>query len=296
MNIYTTAEVLQIGLEKVGISQTKQARVKQSTLICRFKRHYGPHPFVCAVMWETLQTHEDLEVRLPDGQNKMKHFNMFLMTMFFLKTYPTEEVLASRFGVCEQSGREWSRYYIHRLAALFPHKVVWPDTWNTNYIASVDCVNFGLNEPRHPTLHKDQTYFDRKGGKAGVSYEIALHIFENKVIWFNGPFAPNDGGDRMIYEKKGLMEKIPAGKKLVADKIYNSCQHISCHNSLDTDEVREFKSRARARQECINASLKSFDVLHNRYRHGLAKHQETARAVLVIVIFQMEHGSPLFNV
>lgn len=92
------------------------------------------------------------------------------------------------------------------------------------------------------------------------------------------------------------MERIPAGKKAIADKIYTGCEHIALHNSLDTEDVREFKSRARAQQESINARLKSFGCLRQRFCHGVAKHEDFAHAVAVICIFQMENGLPLFNV
>mgnify|MGYP005865085489 CR=1 FL=1 len=192
--------------------------------------------------------------------------------------------------------RHWVGFYAKKIAALLPEYVKWPDNWDTTFIISVDCVNFGTNEPRHPTLHKQKEYFDRKGGKAGLTYEIALHLFENKVVWMNGPFPPNAGGDVAIFTNEGLQNRIPQGKKAIADKIYTGLEKIALHNSLDCQEVREFKSRARARQESINARLKSFGVLKQRFRHTIAKHQTFAHAVMVLCTIAMANGSPLFNV
>ena len=126
-------------------------------------------------------------------------------------------------------------------------------------------------------------------------------------MWINGPFKPNDGGDRAIFDEEGLQDAIPVGKKAIADKIYIGCDNVALHNSLDCEEVRKFKGRARARQESINARLKIFAVLKNRFRHkqphkqhasftNNAKHQAFVHAVAVICVFQMENGSPLFNV
>lgn len=296
VNIVATDIALRIGLECLGYSPAMQGNVQRSTRIDRFKSHFGVHPKVCSKAWETLQTTDLTAAKLAPGQNKAKNFLDFLMCLFVLKTYPTETVAASRFQVNEITVRKWTRFYTNKLAALIELKVVWPDSFDTYFIGSVDCVNMGTNEPRHPTLHKDKKQFDRKGGKAGVTYEVALPLFENTVMWFNGPFQPNDGGDAAIFKEGGLQEKIPTGKKVIADKIYKGFDKVALHNSLDTEIVREFKARARSRQESINARLKSFEILHNRFRHGVKNHQPYARAVMVLCVFALENGSPLYNI
>ena len=292
-NILTPSQVLKRGLEILGCDEKAQQRVNRSTNTRRFKRNYGPAPLVVSVVWQDLQTTDivDAKVEAPTT----KDLDMFLLTLFFVKNIPTEEVIALRFKVNEKTARKWTRHYISKVAALKAIKIVWPDDWDTTFIISVDCVNFGLNEPRHPTLHKDKRYFDRKGGKAGFTYEIALHLWESRIVWINGPF-PAATGDAVIYKTQGLMDKIPAGKKAIADKIYVGCNKIALHNSLDTEEVREFKGRSRARQESINARLKSYAILRNRFRLGKDCHQDVFTAVAVLVAYQMENGSPLFAV
>ena len=181
------------GLSLIGYSIEKQAVVKTRTKVRRFKGHYGSHPRVCAKLWETLQATEQADARVANAT--AKDLDNFLICLFFCKNYPLEETLASRFHIHEQTGRKWARHYVAKIAALLPTKVVWPEEWEATFIISVDCVNFGTNEPRHPTQHKQKKYFDRKGGKAGLTYEIALDLWRNRMVWFNGPFPPNDGGD-----------------------------------------------------------------------------------------------------
>lgn len=185
-----------------------------------------------------------------------------------------------------------------KIGALKDDYIKWPDDWgDLIYIISVDCVNFGINEPTHPTLHKNKKMFDRKGGKAGWTYEIGLHLWKSKIVWVNGPFPPNDGGDPDIYQKDGgLMQTIPEGKKAIADKIYKGLLKIALHNSFDCDQVHIFKRRARAGQECINARFKSFHCMKNRFRHGKDNHKLCFDAVAVVVALQMEHGSPLWDI
>lgn len=301
LNIKTQDEVLTRGLELVGYSLERQARVNLNTRTRRFKKLFGPNPVTVAVAWSKLQTTDNDKARLKPSQGTDLAFDKFLMFFYFIKGYGVEEDVASRFDVCEETMRKWVKLYAVKLAELIPEYVKWPsdDEWGDDtFIISVDCVNFGTNEPRHPTLHKDKKRFDRKNGKAGLTYEIGLHLWENRVVWFNGGFPPNDGGDRNIFVEHGLNDKIPDKKKAIADKIYTGLDKIALHNSLDDDFVREFKGRARSRQESINARLKSYSVLRDRFRHGggIPNHQLFAEAVMVVVIISMNNGSPLYNV
>jgi len=92
------------------------------------------------------------------------------------------------------------------------------------------------------------------------------------------------------------MDSIPEGKKGIADKIYDSQPKIATHNSLDNDDVRDFKARARARMESVFTRFKSFACLKQRFRHTRLNHQGYVHAIAVIVTFQFEYGSPLFDI
>jgi hypothetical protein len=73
--------------------------------------------------------------------------------------------------------------------------------------------------------------------------------------------------------------------------------YFSGHNSLDDDEVRIFKNRARMRHETFNGRLKHFDILGLPFRHTeMRQHKAAFEAVAVIVQYQMENGYPLFVV
>ena len=298
INNKTADTTLARGLTLASIDHAGQTRVSQKVRVTRFKKIFGPLPSQVSVIWLTLQTTPIERARLFRSQSTDKGFDHLLMTLYFLKGYGLEESIASRFGVHEQTLRKWIDIFSSKLAALMPQFVKWPDDneWDTTFIISVDCINFGTNEPHHKTLHKDKKMFDRKNGKAGLTYEVALHLWENRVVCFNGGYPPNDGGDRAIFVEKGLNDKIPDGKKAIADKIYTGLMKIALHNSLDCPKVREFKGRARSRQESINARLKSYGILGQRFRHKIFKHQMFAQAVMVICIIAMENGSPLFSV
>ena len=67
-------------------------------------------------------------------------------------------------------------------------------------------------------------------------------------------------------------------------------------NPSDSKQLRKFKRRAGARQETINARLKSFKCMSEKFRHTPNKHGLFFDAVIVILQFQMENGSPLFDI
>lgn len=169
MNIKTQDEVLARGLELVGYDADGQAHVKRDTLVQRYRSHFGPNPRVHAILWSVLQSTEIAGAELAETERTDKLFNMFLMTMYYLKTYNLESEVASRFGIHEQTVRKWTAFFINKIAPLIAEYVVWPDQWDTTFIISVDCVNFAVNEPQHPILHKQKTYFDPKNGKAGLT-------------------------------------------------------------------------------------------------------------------------------
>ena len=67
-------------------------------------------------------------------------------------------------------------------------------------------------------------------------------------------------------------------------------------NTFDSKKLQNFKSRARLRQETFNGRLKYFSVLSETFRHSIAKHKLAFEAICVIVQYQMDNGSPIFDV
>jgi DDE superfamily endonuclease len=139
-------------------------------------------------------------------------------------------------------------------------------------------------------------YFSHKHNHAGVDYEIGLSVFTSQLIWVNGPF-PAGENDISIFKNHGLRERIPAGCWAIADNGYRGVlSKIRPSSSLDKSSVRELKSRAKARHESFNGKLKNFAVVHDRWRHAIDDHAVAFEAVCVICQYQLENGSPLWDV
>lgn len=115
--VHTPDEILYTGLTLVGFSDDRQ-QVCRDTSLVRFRSHYGSNPLVYSELCEDLQTTNIAEARVDD----MK-IHYFLMSIHFLKCYPTAEQQSALFKVDEKTARKWTRFYISKIAALKPQKV-----------------------------------------------------------------------------------------------------------------------------------------------------------------------------
>ena len=179
-----------------------------------------------------------------------------------------------------------------------------PDRFDNDVLfpLTVDSVHCKMYEPMHPTMPMDTGFSSHKfGKKAGLAYELGISTYEQKLYWTHGP---NKGGcnDKKMFKTSGLQVHLLAqGKKAIADLGYIGVKGggVSTPNQQDTAEVKEFKRRARARHENFNGRIKIFGVLSQTFRHKtnrLDKHQTVFEAVCVIVQYQLENGSPLFDI
>jgi len=166
---------------------------------------------------------------------------------------------------------------------------------------SVDGVHFHTQEPSHPTLPKDTSYFSFKHKCAGFNYEVGVALHESRCVWLRGPYKAGAYNDIKIFKEKGLKKKLQKyKKKVIADHGYKGYPKlISTANSRDTEEVRKFKVRARQRHEKFNGMTKEFLCLSNKFRHQKdmeGKLQACYEAVVVITQYKMELGTPLFDI
>jgi hypothetical protein len=128
-----------------------------------------------------------------------------------------------------------------------------------------------------------------------VVYEIACDLYKSQIVWINGPFQAGINDVKVF--RTDFKSMIPEGKKVIADRGYNGeLPILSVPNDYDSDEVKDFKSRARARQETINKRLKDFAPLAERFRHGFDKHGCVFNAVAVIVQIEMDNGQKMFDI
>ncbi|KAI2504968.1 hypothetical protein MHU86_9497 [Fragilaria crotonensis] len=118
--IHTPGDLLRIGLFLVGFDLARQQAVDSNTNVRRFKSHFGSSPVVCAVLWEDLITTDIQEARVVPAPGAL---DKFLMCLYFLKTYATEEKLSAFSKLNEKTARKWIWFFASKIQALKTKKV-----------------------------------------------------------------------------------------------------------------------------------------------------------------------------
>jgi hypothetical protein len=225
-------------------------------------------PSATARLWLDLQTTQ-IEAARVDARSDAS-FEKLHWALHFLYRYPTENERESMWKKCGNTIREACWLYVYKIKSLKAEKIVWPTFQATDiWVMSVDGTHLVTLEPGDsPDFPRDPSYFSFKHHTAGFNYEVGIHLFASKCIWFSGPHKAGVYNDAKIFREYGLMQRLrQLGKKAIADEGYRGFSNeISTHNSLDTEEVREFKRRARQRHEIYNGMLKTYRVLSSAFR------------------------------
>lgn len=303
---FTPDEILKFGLELTGYELDRHKHVKRQSHVKNFKRMYGSHPDVYQAIWVDLQLIWDLEYWLVVGKDPWKDLKYFLFGIHFLRKYSDDNDASNPFKCSDGTLRDNKWRIVRGIQHLKNKKVKWPKEWEAGpssaaygdipvFLVSVNGIHCFIQEPNHGRWLKNPAYYSHKFKKAALSYEVALSVYQNKVLSINGPF-PASTNDTTIFNG-GIRNKIPRGRLAIVDNGYEGNDtRTSKPNPLDSAEVRKFKGRARSRQECFNSRLKNFKCLKEEFRHGEKKHAICFEAVVVICQYQLENGSPLFDI
>ena len=129
----------QAGLKLMRYTEERINRVRnQATNRQRFTDHFGCDEFVAATIFQDLQITSVDAARL--GKNKISSF-YFLLALYFLKVYDTENRNEPVFDWSRKTMRAWVWYYVEKIQALKEEKIVWPDDFEDGYEP-----NYGLGK------------------------------------------------------------------------------------------------------------------------------------------------------
>lgn len=147
-------EVLAAGLSYVGFSTARQKRVNLNCNVERFKSFYGiPPTTVAPVLLDLRADNPDLTYKLA------------LMAMNWLFLYPTYPVLAGIWGYCEKFIGANVIGYAKKIQKLCEKKIKFQFKDDPEIPASIDTVNFLMQEFR---LDPSSKHYNPKSNSCGV--------------------------------------------------------------------------------------------------------------------------------
>jgi hypothetical protein len=303
--------VISFGLDMAGF-EAKRQTVRDSLNMQRFRAHFGVGPETIVAMLKDLlpSKPEAIDVIAADDLKDL------MMMLCWLKLYETEHVMSGRWGYGEEYCREAVKQNATRIQCLKKAKIQFgPFESERTYVGTIDCVHCETNEFR---TDPDSKWYSHKHNGAGVSYEVAVDFYDDKIILIAGPYPASThditifrGGtqvsksqqnNKTYWDQNALYFKIPKGKRLIGNSGYNGePSKISGSKDEHSAEVKEFFAQAKSRQETINTRLKSFSTLSCRFCHGkgvedkLEAHQRCFEAVCVLVQYVLKFN-PLMEV
>ena len=155
-----------------------------------------------------------------------------------------------------------------------------------NVFVTLDGTDFPVNEA-YPF---DKSLFSHKLNAAGIRYDIALNIVTGDIVYWSGGEKAGEFPD-IVIARNGILHLIDEGEMILADKGYNDKQYFIFPSDLRGDNT--VIKKITGRHENINARLKVWGFLRNRFRHDFPTHYRMFSAIIEIEQFKLKNGNVL---
>lgn len=281
-----TSEILEISLVTMGSCHRKATSIAFSKRVARFKACFGLHPLLFARLWLLLKNH---------AIDKERRMDRFFLCLFWMKSYPTESVMAVQFDLQEETLRLWLWYYARCLALLSEILIQMPDQFHHNiaFPLAVDGTHCTCYEPMHDRFPMDSSYYSHKHHTSGFNYQVTVSTFEAKIYSVDGPY-PAGQNDMNMFRDSGLEGRmIQQGKRAIADGGYAGEGVAVPNRKYHSKLTNIYFRRNRARMERTMAFFKNFSILSETFRirkDRTQKHRVIFRAISAIAALQVEES------
>ena len=195
-------EFLQLGVTLGGNwSNIQVERMSSRTRKEKFLDFFYASPKTIKQIFRDIQ-HQDL------GENRIEKPDPcdFLGAFYFLKKYPTKQSQAGFLACSARVALPKAWQYVRAIQALKEKTIKWifdEDAPINNldefFMLTVDGVHCRIHEPR---FLPSSGWYSPKFNHAGLSYEIAVSVYHEKICWINGPF-PAGQNDMKIFKQGG---------------------------------------------------------------------------------------------
>ena len=265
-------DMLLHGLIAVKVDVETQARRCEASNVEQFKSIFGKHPKHLARAWRDLQVYDIMDV---DDLGFDLSFKGFLLGNNYAKTYACLNIQAALFSLPKNLMGQLRWAFLAKIAALKEFKIHMPTQAEfdaVKMLLGVDGTHTRTNEPRDDEMRRNPKNYSFKHNFSGLNYQIAVHLFKNQVAYANtgDPGSVHD----MTAMRNEFIGLLPDGARVVADSGYTGKSEeekriFAVANCFDTDAVKEFKKRAKSRQETINKRLKDYRCMNTCFTDGI---------------------------
>ena len=302
---------------------SKKKRNTKSDMIRRrrFQSNFGTAPEICSNIWARIMFTRRKQI--PFSNPAPKHL---LWALHLMKTYGTEDCLASNCGVDEKTFRRWAWIFIEEIARLsrvevsdqkssnslqlsdqklsivfFRLQIDWENRkkFDNGSLAKITVDGTDFRIPLYGGAANFKKYKSHKFNGPGLRYEVAIAIQTGDIVHVNGPFACGKHQDIAIFRKK-LKKKMRLGYELAeADKGYRGEPLLIELPDMDGGAGAaqiSAKNKARGRHETCNKRFKQWNCLSNRFRHSEKCHGLVFHAIVALTQIDIRSGNPLYQV
>ena len=143
-----------------------------------------------------------------------------------------------------------------------------------------------------------RAFYSHKFKKSGLRYEVGVSIIHGDIVWINGPFECGKWPDIKIM-RSSLCSELDQNERVEADDGYigEAPRRVKCPKSFTNKKDNEMmQSRARNRQETVNARFKKWQILRQIYGHDIVKHGDVFATIAIITQLSINRGEKLFEV
>ena len=231
--------------------------------------------------------------------------DQLLLTVVWLRVYPTHAVLAYLFGVSESAARRNLGRVLPVLAAAGKDTMRMPDPGKharRNLPAllkdtpALAVLVDTFEQPTYRPKRRQRAYYSGKKKRHTLKSQLAVDEETGRVVHVP-PSAPGPTADLNLLKRSRLLGCLPKGVGLIGDKAYIGAAGIRPGVACATPRRKPRKkpyppadrrynravSRRRIGVEHTIRRLRVFQALTQVNRHGRTKHEHRVRAVAGLV-------------
>ena len=228
-----------------------------------------------------------------------------LWTLNYLKVYPTFDAISVQIGFNHITVKKWILYTVVELLSNLEMVRLMATFFSTLTTTQIDFDNRklkciagqtafvtldGVDFSTHEHYPFDDSLYSHKLNGPGIRYDVALCINTGDIVFWGGGFKAGVYPD-LVIARKGICLLLEPYEKILADKGYEDARYF-IYPATERGDNALLKNIS-GRHENINARLKCWGVLRQKFRGTLSYHYDYFSAIIQMEQFKLKHGNKM---